>query len=103
MVNLLTQKISREWSRLRALDYTDHVHLDNERLILTKFNQVKPMILRAVEDYSLVFIRDWISDIAIYYGKNDDIKNRNIWVDLYECFKLLQETELLSVHNGELK
>jgi hypothetical protein len=103
MINLLTKKISKQWSKLRALDYTDHVNLDNERLILTKFNQVKPLILRAVEDCSPVSIRSWITDIAIYYGKNDDIKNRNIWVDLHECFKLLQEHELLQIHNGELK
>lgn len=103
MINLLTLKISREWSKLRALDYTDHIHFDNERLILTKFNQVKPMILQVVQDHSFQTIKKWMSDHALRYGRQNDIKNRNIWLDLYECFLFLQECELLPIHNGQLK
>jgi hypothetical protein len=103
MVNLLTRKISREWSKLRALDYTDYVHLDNERLILTKFNQVKPMILQVVDDPSIESIKSWIRSFAISYGEKNDIRNRNIWVDLYECFNLLLDSRLLHVHNDQLK
>lgn len=102
-MNLLTQKISREWSKLRALDYTDHIHFDNERLILSKFNQVKPMILRAVDDRSFQAIQNWMGEHALSYGRQNDIKNRNIWLDLYECFGFLQECELLPIHEGELK
>lgn len=103
MVNLLTQRISREWSKLRALDYTDRIYLDDERLIYTKFNQVKPMILRAIQDHTPKAIEDWLGDVAIYFGEQDDIKNRNIWLDLYECFMLLTENNLLQIHNGQLK
>lgn len=103
MVNLLTQKISREWSKLRALDYTDHVHLDDERLIYMKFNQVKPMILKAVDDPSIESIKSWIRSFAISYGEKDDIRNRNIWVDLYECFNFLLDNKLLPIHNDQLK
>lgn len=97
MVNLLTRKISKEWSRMRALDYTDRIYFDNERLILTKFNQVKPMILQVVEDHSPNYIESWLGDQAIYHGEQNDIKNRNIWLDLYECFKLLKENNLVSL------
>jgi hypothetical protein len=103
MVNLLTQKISKEWSKLRALDYTDRIYLDDKRLIYMKFNQVKPMILRALQNHTPKAIEDWLGDIAIYFGKQDDIKNRNIWLDLYECYMLLQENKLLPIHNGQLK
>jgi hypothetical protein len=103
MVNLLTQKISREWSKLRTLDYADRIYLDDERLIYTKFNQIKPMIIRAVPDHTPKAIEDWLGDIAIYFGEQDDIKNRNIWLDLYECFMLLTENNLLQLHNGQLK
>jgi hypothetical protein len=103
MIPLLTMKISREWSRLRALDFTDRIYFDDERLILTKFNQVKPMILRSVDDHSPQAVRSWIGDLALSYGRRDDIKNRNIWLDLHECFDYLQECNLLPIQNEQLK
>jgi hypothetical protein len=103
MIPLLTMKLSREWSKLRALDFTDRIYFDDERLILTKFNQVKPMILQSVDDHSIETIKSWIRSFAISYGEKDDIKNRNIWVDLYECFNFLLDSRLLHIHNDQLK
>jgi hypothetical protein len=95
MVSFLDQKIEREWRKLRAIDFAHAIYFDDAHLILSKFNKIKDLIIQVIQGRSVKAIKTWLRDHALYYGEQGDIKRRNVWLDLRECFDYLEEQQLL--------
>jgi hypothetical protein len=103
MVSFLDQKIEREWRKLRGIDFANAIYFDDAHLILAKFNKIRDLVIQAIQGRSVKAIKAWMRDRALYYGEQGDIKKRNVWLDMRECFDYLEKEQLLPIHNGELK
>jgi hypothetical protein len=103
------QEIARKWDEKRRFNEVGNIHLeDNERIYLF-FNEIKSLLFDGFredfpeESMTPRMMKIWLGQNVIAYGNMKDIKSRNIWIDLYECFMLLRQTDRLETdENGIL-
>lgn len=108
--NRTKQQIAREWERKRNVNKIGYIDLEDEKEILSHYEEVKPILFKGfIEDFpddpmTPRNMKIWMGQNAIAFGNMGDIFNRNIWIDLKECFMLLWEENMLeSDEDGVLK
>lgn len=108
-LNLTKKKITKLWrkekKKVLCQLYKDDVH-DDELFLpyaVRLFEKMKPLLLHGfAEEYptqapTVKRLESWIQDCAISANLTDQVRERNVWTDIWKLYTMLVEEKLITV------